>query len=93
MIDVFSQRSEPTGQSLFHDAQFEHAFSFVTKAYDVILSARQSMRGYQPAIFYPHYRNIVTRTIMAIVCDRIYRTELHVTHLRALPYREVLMPC
>ena len=79
MIVVFIQGLTITGHSLPHDVQFEHAFSFVTKAYEVILSVRQKIEGYRAIIFYLYYRNLATHTIMATGCDRIYCTELQMT--------------
>ncbi len=75
------------------NAQFEHAFRFVTKAYGVILSTAHNFKCFDRALAGAPYRKLPVRAIMATVCDHACRTELHSQALSALPFRKVVMPC
>ncbi|KPX56709.1 hypothetical protein ALQ57_101525 [Pseudomonas amygdali pv. hibisci] len=59
------------------DVQFEHAFRFVTKAYDVFLSTAHNFKGYTIIAALLPYRMCQVRAIMTTACDHACRTELH----------------
>lgn len=70
---------EKTGYAfMFTDSvQFEHAFRFVTKAYDVILSTARNFQGDANCVAYALYRKHRVRAIMTTACDHACRIELH----------------
>lgn len=59
------------------NVQFEHAFRFVTKAYDVFLATTRNFSGRAIAAMRAHYRKYEVRAIMTTACDHARRTELH----------------
>lgn len=57
--------------------QFEHAFRFVTKAYDVIVSTTCKFHDSATCVGPAPYRKRYVRAIMTTACDHACRLELH----------------